>query len=150
MPYSKQYQAKKRIGAGLRHFLFQRFPARKYLHLFDCEAIFLRNFIEHQFKTGMRWDNFATKWQIDHIVPLCLFDQTNEEDLKICWNWVNLRPLSIGKNKGKNSQVDMLKILKHRYKYFKWSTAGALIERATGMEKESELTDWSTFLSLEF
>jgi len=42
----------------------------------------------------MNWDNHGQYgWHIDHIKPVNTFDLTDEEQLKKCWNYTNLRPL---------------------------------------------------------
>ena len=53
----------------------------------------LSSHIEANFLDGMTWDNQA-QWDIDHIRPCSTFDlESNEEQLKVCFNWMNLRPL---------------------------------------------------------
>jgi hypothetical protein len=91
----EQYRAKKRIGIALRRFLLEDYPSRRYKQLFDCDRDFLRDFVSRQFVNGMTWANFTTAWQVGHVVPLNLFDQTNREDTGICWNWANIQPISI-------------------------------------------------------
>ena len=44
---------------------------------------------------------------IDHIIPSSLFDHTNEEEIKKCWNWRNLRYLPAEKNMSKKDKLDM-------------------------------------------
>ena len=53
----------------------------------------LSSHIEANFLDGMTWDN-QDQWDIDHIRPCSTFDLvSNEEQLKVCFNWRNLRPL---------------------------------------------------------
>ncbi|WP_109744952.1 hypothetical protein [Arcicella aurantiaca] len=52
-----------------------------------------REYIEHQFLEGMTWDNYCSVWEIDHIIPVGEFDMANEDDLKLCWHYLNLMPL---------------------------------------------------------
>ena len=53
----------------------------------------LSSHIEANFFDGMTWDN-QDQWDIDHIRPCSTFDLvSNEEQLKVCFNWRNLRPL---------------------------------------------------------
>lgn len=51
--------------------------------------------LERQFKRGMTWANFGTKWHIDHIVPVSSFTFTSADDpeVRACWALTNLRPL---------------------------------------------------------
>lgn len=44
---------------------------------------------------------------IDHIIPSSLFDHTNEEEVKKCWNWRNLRYLPAEENMSKGDTLDM-------------------------------------------
>ena len=44
---------------------------------------------------------------IDHIIPCALFDHTNEEEVKKCWNWRNLRYLPAEENMSKGDILDM-------------------------------------------
>ena len=59
--------------------------------------------LESKFKPGMTWDNYG-KWHIDHIKPQCLFDFTNEEDIKKCWSLDNLQPLWAEENLKKGNK----------------------------------------------
>jgi hypothetical protein len=56
--------------------------------------------LENQFSEGMSWDNYGV-WEIDHIVPVFMFDYDSIEDrqFKICWSLYNLRPLFSKDNK---------------------------------------------------
>lgn len=44
---------------------------------------------------------------IDHIIPSSLFDHTNEEEIKKCWHWRNLRYLPSIDNKSKGNTLDL-------------------------------------------
>ena len=62
----------------------------KYL---GCSIEQFYNWIEFQFYDGMTWNNYGKYWHIDHTIPVSSFDFENEEQIKKCFNWVNLRPL---------------------------------------------------------
>ena len=64
---------------------------RKQAHL-GCTIPHARDHIEKQFKKGMTWENYG-EWNIDHIIPLCAFDLTRENELMQACNWRNLRPM---------------------------------------------------------
>ena len=49
--------------------------------------------IEFNFTGDMSWDNHGKLWHIDHVLFCCLFNHTDEKDIRICFNWKNTRPL---------------------------------------------------------
>lgn len=49
--------------------------------------------LESNFRNGMEWENFGKVWEIHHIKPQNLFDVTNIEEVKKCWDLSNLAPL---------------------------------------------------------
>jgi hypothetical protein len=61
--------------------------------LIGCTGAELAAHIEKQFKRGMTWENYGSKWHVDHITPLSYFDMSNPDDQLRAWNWQNLRPL---------------------------------------------------------
>lgn len=63
----------------------------------------LKEHLEKQFNKNMTWDNMGEYWEIDHIIPLNLFSYKTEQDeqFKICWSLVNLRPLEKIANKSR-------------------------------------------------
>ena len=54
----------------------------------------------------MTWENYGKTWHIDHVLPVSIFNHTNEDAVKICWNWRNLRPLNAKENISKSNTVD--------------------------------------------
>jgi hypothetical protein len=66
----------------------------KLIELLGCTIEFFKNYIEAQFKEGMTWGNYGKKgWHIDHIIPVCNFNLTKEEEQKKCFHYTNLQPL---------------------------------------------------------
>jgi len=49
--------------------------------------------IELQFDKKMSWENYGVYWNIDHIIPQCLFDFTDIKQVRMCWSVENIRPL---------------------------------------------------------
>ena len=137
---------KKRLGLALRRFMLGTSPGWKYRQVFGCEPEFLRAFMEYQFRGGMSWDNFSDVWQIGHVLHLAAFDQTDDDEVKLAWNWINLRPEPVG-NRIPNSYQSALTILEHRKQTFPTNPViGKLIEISfQSAEGEYELVDWSNF-----
>lgn len=63
--------------------------------------------IEMQFDSKMSWKNYGIYWNIDHIVPQCLFDFTDMEQIRMCWSTKNVRPLARVENTEKADKIDL-------------------------------------------
>lgn len=74
--------------------------------LLGCSYQHLVKWIEALWEDWMTWENYggeyggvtAGRWQIDHVIPCSWFDQDDEDEMKICWNYMNLRPLCSVRN----------------------------------------------------
>ena len=51
-------------------------------------------YIGLQFEGDMNWQNYGDVWEIDHIRPKASFDLADPKQFKLCFNWINLQPLS--------------------------------------------------------
>lgn len=61
----------------------------------------------------MTFDNYCKVWNLDHIVPVFLFDLTKEDELKLCYNYQNIMPMYRKDNKYKGGSVHFsLELLK--------------------------------------
>lgn len=88
----------------------------KTLEIIGCTIDFFASYLENQFKEGMTWGNYG-KWEIDHIIPCCLFDLTKENHQRVCFHYSNTRPLWKSENSsrpddGSDLPIDKLKIAK--------------------------------------
>ncbi len=73
------------------------------------------SYIESHFQDQYTWKTYGESWHIDHIVPFTFFNPNETEDMKLCWNFVNLRPLGARKNIQKgNSYWESLMDLEKR------------------------------------
>lgn len=99
---------KRKWQIALRRYVLERNPCSAYAKYFGLDIDFFREWISIQFKDGISWDNFADKWQFDHIVPVAYFDFSIEEDLLLCWNFINIRVEPIEFNKTRGNRVDVM------------------------------------------
>ena len=67
-----------------------------------------RHWLEMQFVNSMTWEDFGKKWQFDHIIPVTYFDFSDESELKLCWNFTNIRVEAFKKNKDRGNRLDVL------------------------------------------
>ena len=82
---------KRKWQIALRRYILERNPSKDYAPYFGLDIDRLRNWVELQFPEGVSWEDFSRKWQFDFVLPLTYFDFTQEEDLKLCWNFINIR-----------------------------------------------------------
>ena len=71
--------------------------------LAGCSRDELWEHLEKQFKDGMIRQNLG-KWHVDHIKPCSLFDLTDPEQQKECFNYKNLQPLWAEENLRKGAK----------------------------------------------
>jgi hypothetical protein len=64
---------------------------KKTMDFVGCDKLFLKQWFQFQFVEGMSLDNYG-EWHIDHVTPCVSYDLTNEDEVKVCFNWKNLRP----------------------------------------------------------
>jgi hypothetical protein len=51
-----------------------------------------KTYLEAQFQRGMSWSNYG-EWHIDHIIPCAHFDLTDAYQQRLCFHYLNMRPL---------------------------------------------------------
>jgi len=88
---------KQKWQIALRRYILEKHKSSDYAPYFGLDTNSFRLWIALQFRGGMSWENFSSAWQFDQVVPLAYFDLSNEQDLRLCWNFSNVRaaPLSI-------------------------------------------------------
>lgn len=70
---------------------------------------------------GMIVENFGKVWSLDHIVPVELFDLSNLDEKRLCYNYLNIMPMFNNDNRMKGASIhfslEKLKSLKHVPEY---------------------------------
>ena len=76
-----------------------------------CSMEYLRSWFEYQFRLlkafddiELSWDNYD-EWEIDHVIPCKVFDFTDDKQMKICFHWSNLSPLTKSDNSSKRAKI---------------------------------------------
>ncbi|HRG24415.1 MAG TPA: hypothetical protein PLL23_08485, partial [Chitinophagaceae bacterium] len=103
-----KFREKRKWQIALRRYVLEKSPCAAYAPYFGLDIENMRRWFEYQFKEGASWENFGEKWQFEHIVPVTYFDFALEEDLMICWNFVNIRVEFIDENKERGARPDLL------------------------------------------
>ena len=78
----------------------------KTFDLLGCSHSFFKRWIIHQLYGNMTLENYRSVWQIDHCLAISSFNLLDGNDMKKCFNWVNLRPMYSTENNLKGSKID--------------------------------------------
>jgi hypothetical protein len=103
-----RFREKRKWQIALRRYVLENHPSTLYAPYFGLDIKTLREWFEMQFTEDMSWENFGEKWQFDHVIPVVYFDPSDEEELKMCWNFTNLRVEPVYLNKNRGHRVDVL------------------------------------------
>lgn len=93
--YRLRYLLRARIKTALK----KNYKKGSAINNLGCSVDRLRVWLEDQFYrhpiTGeyMTWENLGSGWQIDHIMPLALFDIRDKNQLSVAGLYTNLQPL---------------------------------------------------------
>jgi hypothetical protein len=111
------YRIKKSLAARLRNVLNKNNTTMNYI---GCNIQYFREWLEFNFTSDMNWDNYGSFWSIDHIIPVCKFNLTDETEKYQCWNWSNMMPVTIKYNSSKkNINIEQINYIIEKIKQFK-------------------------------
>lgn len=119
------YRLKKSLASRLRTVLIKNDSTMNYI---GCNIQYLREWFEYNFTDEMNWDNYGSFWSIDHIIPVCKFDLTEEEQKLKCWNWSNLMPVTVKFNSSKK-EIDSNQV-------------NYILEKIKKFKEEGSTTKW--------
>lgn len=86
-----KFREKRKWQVAFRRYILEKKHSFSYAPFFGLDIENYRKWIELQFINGLNWNNFGSVWQFGHIIPLAYFDFSKDEDLKLCWNFINIR-----------------------------------------------------------
>ena len=79
----------------------------KTFYLLGCSHSFLRLWIESQLYGEMTLEKYGKFLSLEHCLPIASFNLIDENDMKKCFNWVNLRPMYVKDNTIEVDKIDM-------------------------------------------
>ena len=53
----------------------------------------------------MTWENHGVVWEVDHIMPLSLYDLSKEENIFKAFHYTNTQPLTKSENRSKKNKI---------------------------------------------
>jgi hypothetical protein len=107
-----KYNEKKRLQIALRRLYTGQAPSKEILNLIGTGKDIFVNHINTYRISGMTDENFGKEWSLDHVVPVDVFDVSDEQQLKLCYNYHNIMPMFLNDNriKGASSHFSVIKL----------------------------------------
>ena len=102
-----------KLARNLRSRTYKAFKAQnvkktnKTFELLGCSHSFFQRWIIHQLYGDMTIENYGSVWQIDHCLAVATFNLLDENEMRKCFNWINLRPMYLKDNIIKGDKIDM-------------------------------------------
>jgi hypothetical protein len=144
-PELLKFREKRKWQINLRRYVIEKSPCPSYAPYFGLDIENIRKWFEYQFNKDLSWKNFGVSWQFNHIIPVTYFDHSIEEELRLCWNFTNLRvePFQLNKNRG--NRLDVL----GARQYFEnlYSKSGYAVTKA--LKDKISRIELSEFISTE-
>jgi hypothetical protein len=108
-PTGQSYlREKRKWQIALRRYVLEKQKSTYYAPYFALDIGKIRQWIGLQFTHELKWDNFSKAWQFDHVVPVSYFDFNNDQDLKLCWNFTNIRVQPLQDGQSRRHGADLL------------------------------------------
>lgn len=92
---------------------FFKSKSHKSLQCIGCDSVLLKKWFAFNLTADMTLENHGSVWHIDHVLPISLFDLTQDRELTICFHWSNLSPLHRIKNMAKGNRIDKEQLKTH-------------------------------------
>ena len=140
---SLNYRIKKTLAWRLRHILVKT-NITTTMDYIGCNIQYVREWLEYNFTNEMNWDNYDTFWSIDHVIPVCKFDLTIEDEKFKCCNWSNLIPVQTNNSFltplfGKvDNIVERLEKFKEEGSTTKWFSSEFTLNKELALTKENK------------
>lgn len=102
-----QHNLKKKYLISFRRFVLGLSGNQTINRYIGMTILDYRKYIKELMQDDMTWDNYKKTWDIDHLVPLCLFDLTNENEVALAFHAYNTIPMYCHDNKLKGSDCSI-------------------------------------------
>lgn len=89
------------LRSRVKYALIGCVKSEKTFGLLGCSPKEWKKHLEDQFSPEMNWNNYGTYWEVDHIVPVGMFDLTDLNQQKKAFHYTNTQPLEWKKNRQK-------------------------------------------------
>jgi hypothetical protein len=116
-----KYNEKKRLQIAMRRQFSSPANGKEISILLGIDKQGFINHVNRFLLEGMTVENFGKVWSLDHIVPVELFDLSNIDEKRLCYNYLNIMPMFNNDNRMKGASIHFslqkLESLKHVPEY---------------------------------
>ena len=102
-----KFREKRKWQIALRRYVLERNKSSAYAPYFGLDIENFRKWIELQFAEKLNWESFSKNWQFDHVIPVTYFDFSDETDLHLCWNFINIMVGRFDAEKNQAKRLDL-------------------------------------------
>jgi hypothetical protein len=81
---------KKKWQIALRRYVIEEKPSPAYASYFGLDIKSFQSWLSLQLPSTTSFHEFGEKWQLTHVVPINYFNLVEEEEKKLCWNFLNI------------------------------------------------------------
>jgi hypothetical protein len=82
----------------------------KYL---SCDIDLFIKWLSFCFDKNMNMNNHGSYWHLDHVIPISLFDLQAEEEIRLCFHYLNYMPLPAKDNISKQNKIIYSQLITH-------------------------------------
>lgn len=75
------------------------------LQLLGCSVEQFKAHLSARFTRAMKWENYGSYWEIDHIEPCASFDLSQADHQRRCFHFSNMQPLTVTQNRMKHARI---------------------------------------------
>lgn len=122
-----------RLLSNHRHYVYKcltrySLKNKSSIEYIGCSVADLKKWLEFMFTKDMTWENYKTCWTIDHVIPLSLFDLTDEAQQRVAFHWSNMHPSTDNFQKGN--------------KFRTWEYMNVLISATRFIKNNAYTSEW--------
>jgi hypothetical protein len=142
-PELLRFREKRKWQIALRRYVLETGFSTQYAPYFGLDRKTLRLWFETQFTEDLNWTNFGVNWQFEQVVSASYFDFTRDEELKLCWHFVNLKVDATHSIKNKAIGTDLLvarSYLQGLYEKTQFSPCKKLLDKINEIEDAEKIS----------
>ncbi|RYY68322.1 MAG: hypothetical protein EOO13_12635 [Chitinophagaceae bacterium] len=134
---------KRKWQIAFRRYVIESNPSQSYAPYFGLDIKNIRLWFEYQLTPDIGWQDFGSKWQFNHIIPVTYFNFSEPSDLRLCWNFVNIRAEVIT-DREPGTSLDLLGAKGYFKELFDASgntVAGQLLDKIASLENKEKINN---------